>query len=358
MSFKVLAVNPGSTSTKVAVYEDEKELFTRSLAYSADVVARYPSVVDQFEMRKDHVLALLKESGIDVRDLSAVVGRGGMLPPVKSGAYEVNEAMVKRLRFNPVREHASNLGALIAYDIAQGIGVKAFIYDSVMVDELLDVARITGFPEITRTSTSHVLNSRAMAIKCARNHGKAYRDLCFIVAHLGGGISCSLHDHGRLADVINDVEGPFSPERSGRLPGHELVDLCYSGTLDRMAMHRRMEGNGGLKAYLNTVDIREVIRMGKEGKAQAKLLLEAMCYQIAKGVGELATVVCGKVDHIILTGGIAYAEEVTALIKPRVEFIAPVEIMPGENEMEALALGTLRVLRDEERAWEYADPRE
>nr|WP_320131109.1 butyrate kinase [uncultured Holophaga sp.] len=355
MSYKILAINPGSTSTKISVYENEQELFVTTLDHPAEEVAKYATVAEQFGMRKDYVLAFLKEKGLDVNELAAVVGRGGMLPPVKSGAYEVNEAMVKRLRYNPVLEHASNLGALIAFEIAQSIGKRAFIYDSVKVDELLDVARVTGVPELPRTSVTHTLNSRAMAMKCAKSKGKTYQDMNFIVVHMGGGVSVNAHQKGRLVDVIPDNEGPMSPERAGRIGTAGLVDLCYSGKYDKRGMHKKLRGEGGLKAYLGTVDVREVIKMIEGGNEQAKLLLEAMCYQIAKGVGEMATVLCGQVDAIIFTGGIAYSKLVCELVKERISWIAPVEILAGENEMESLTLGTLRVLRGEESAHEYVD---
>ena len=237
MSYKVLAINPGSTSTKISVFEDEKELFTRNLDHPAAELAPFANVAEQFQMRKDHVLALLQENGFDIKDLAAVVGRGGMLPPVKSGAYEVNEAMVNRLRFRPVLEHASNLGALIAYEIAQTVGVKAYIYDSVKVDELLDVARVTGVPELPRTSVSHALNTRAMAMKCARSKGKTYQEMNFVVVHMGGGISVNAHQQGRMVDVIPDNEGPMSPERAGRIGTAGLVP--HPGDEDRAANRRR-----------------------------------------------------------------------------------------------------------------------
>lgn len=355
MSYKILAINPGSTSTKVAVYDDGTELFSTNLPHSQEELAPYRTVADQFEMRRDRILAYLRGRDFDLGQLAAVVGRGGMLPPVKSGAYRVNETMVDRLRNRPVQEHASNLGALIAYEIAVPLGIEAYIYDSVKVDEFIDIARFTGLPEIPRTSISHALNARAMAMRCAREKGSSYSALRIIVAHLGGGISLSLHDRGRMVDVIPDNEGPFSPERAGRIPTTDLINLCFSGTYDRRALHKRVRGGGGLVAYLGTVDMREVERMGQEGDARAALLLDAMCYQVAKGIGELATVVCGKVDYIILTGGIAYSELVTSKIAERVRFIAPVELLPGENEMESLASGTLRVLRGEELAREYEE---
>jgi butyrate kinase len=355
MTFKVLAINPGSTSTKIALYEDEKEVLIKTLEHPTGEIETYSKVQDQFAMRKNGVLSFLRENGYDITKLSAVVGRGGMLPAVKSGAYRVNETMTNRLIHDPVMEHASNLGALIAYEIANTAGVPAYIYDSVRVDELQDVARISGMPDIPRTSTSHALNSRAMAIKAARKYGKKYRDMNFIVAHLGGGISLSVHEKGRMVDIISDDEGPFSPERAGRVPCKALIDLCYSGNFDKKTMHKKLRGHGGLKAYLNTVDARDVEKLIHNGDEKAKLVYEAMAYQVAKGIGELATVLEGNVDAIIITGGIAYSTMLTSWIKKRVAFLAPIEIMPGENEMESLALGTLRVLRGEETAREYIE---
>lgn len=355
MSYKILAINPGSTSTKIALYEDEKEIFCKTLEHPVEQIEKYENVADQFDMRKEVVLSFLKQNEYEVKELAAVVGRGGMVPKVKSGAYKVNETMVNRLKDNPVVEHASNLGALIAYEIANSIGVPAYIYDSVRVDELEDIARISGMPDIPRTSTSHALNTRAMAMKVAKKYGKKYSDMNFIVAHLGGGISVNVHRKGQMVDIMADDEGPFSPERAGKVPCNALIDLCYSGKFDKKTMKKKLRGNGGLKAYLNTVDARKVERMIESGDEKAKLVYEAMAYQVAKGIGELATVVEGKVDAIVITGGIAYSDIITNWIKKRVEFIAPVEIMPGENEMESLALGTLRVLKGEEEAREYVE---
>lgn len=355
MSYKILAINPGSTSTKIALYENEKEVFCKTLDHPAEEIEKYGKIQEQFEMRKEVVLSFLKENGYDINELSAVVGRGGMLPRVKSGAYKVNELMVDRLVNNPVFEHASNLGAIIAYEIANSIGIPAYIYDSVRVDELKDVARISGMSDIPRTSTSHALNCRAMAMKAAKKYNKKYNEMNFVVAHLGGGISLSVHEKGRMVDIISDDEGPFSPESSGRVPCKSLVNLCYSGKFDKKTMQKKLRGNGGIKSYLNTVDAREVEKMIMEGNEEAKLIYESMAYQIAKGIGELTTVVDGQVDAIIITGGIAYSKLLTSWIKKHVEFIAPVEIMPGENEMESLALGTFRVLKGEEEAKVYAE---
>lgn len=353
MTYKILAINPGSTSTKIAIYEDERELFTTSLEHSPEEIEKYDSIQDQFEMRRDAVLNFLEEKGFDIRELAAVVGRGGMLPPVKTGAYEVNELMLKTLRERPYMEHASNLGAPIAYEIAKAAGVKAYIYDSVRADEMTDIARISGMPDIPRMSTSHVLNTRAVAMKVAKKYGKRYDEMNFVVAHLGGGISLNVHEKGRIVDIVSDDEGAFSPEGSGRVPCRLLIELCYSGKYDKKAMLKKLRGNGGLKAYLRTTDARKVERMIEAGNEKARLVYEALAYQVAKNIGELATVVSGKVDAIILTGGLAHSKMLTSWIIKRVEFIAPVEIVAGENEMESLAYGILRVLRGEEEARIY-----
>jgi butyrate kinase len=355
MGFKILAINPGSTSTKIALYEDEKELLVNTLDHPVEEIEKYEKIVDQFEMRKNIVLSFLKDSGYEPDMLDAVVGRGGMLPPVKAGAYRVNDLMVDRLKNRPLIEHASNLGAIIAYEIANLIDKPAFIYDSVKVDELNPIARISGMPAIPRVSTSHVLNSRAMAIKAARKYNRKLEEMNFVVAHMGGGISLSVYEKGRLTDIISDDEGPFSPERSGRVHCRELINLCFSGKYDKKEVVKMLSGNGGLKGYLGTVDAREVQKMIEDGNEEAGLIYEAMAYQIAKGIGELATVVKGRVDAIILTGGIAYSKMITDWISERVEFIAPVEIMAGENEMESLALGALRVLRKQEAARDYVE---
>lgn len=355
MGYKILAINPGSTSTKIALYEEEKEVFVKTLDHPIEEIEKYDKIVDQYEMRKRLVLSVLEENGYNAENLDAVVGRGGMLPPVNSGAYKVNDIMVDRLKNKPLMEHASNLGAVIAFEIAKNINKPAFIYDSVKVDELSDLARITGTPEIKRVSTSHVLNSRAMAIKAASKHNKKIEEMNFVVAHLGGGVSLSVYEKGRLVDIISDDEGPFSPERSGRVHCRELVNLCFSGKFDKKQVTKILSGNGGLKGYLGTTDAREVEKMIGNGNEEAKLVYEAMAYQVAKGIGELSTVLKGKVDAIILTGGIAYSKMLTDWIKERVDFIAPVEILPGENEMQSLALGTLRVLKGEEIAKEYTE---
>lgn len=351
MPFKILAINPGSTSTKIALYEDDKEISRKSIEHPSEEIVKFNKITDQYEMRYNQIMKFLEENNFNIKELSAVVGRGAPLPPVRSGAYEVNEAMVDRLKNRPLIEHASNLGAIIAKEIADSIGVKAYIYDSISVDELDDIARISGLADIERQSLTHCLNMRAAAIKVAEKLGKDYKDCNFVVAHLGGGISLSAHRKGRMVDMVSDVEGPFSPERSGVLPTDKLVELCYSN--EKAVVKKKLRGNGGLVSYLNTNSVLDVVDMIHKGDEKARLVLEAMAYQVAKAIGQLSVVLEGDMDRIILTGGIAYSEMITEWIKKRVAFIAPVEVLPGENELESLALGALRVLKGEEEAYEY-----
>ena len=355
MNYRILTINPGSTSTKIAVYDNEVQILVKGIEHRVEDLEKYERIQDQFEMRKNEVLQALTENDIKLESISAVVGRGGLLPPVKSGAYLVNEEMIDRLVNRPVLEHASNLGAIISYEIAKPLGVNAYIYDSVAVDELTDIARLSGVKGMDRTCLSHALNSRAMAIKYAKNNNKKYEDLNLIVAHLGGGISLSVHEKGQMVDIVSDDEGPFSPERSGRVPCKTLIDRCFSGNYTHREMLKTIRGKGGISSYLGTVDVREVEKMINEGNEEAKLVHDAMTYQIAKGIGELATVVSGKVDAIILTGGIAYSNLITDNIRKRVEFISEVCVIPGENELESLSQGILRVLNKEEEARIYSE---
>ena len=355
MNYRILAINPGSTSTKIAVYDNEKQLLVKTIDHRIEDLEGYERIQDQFEMRKNEVLKSLKENDINLNSISAIVGRGGLLPPVKSGAYLVNEEMIDRLVNKPILEHASNLGAIIAYEISKPLGINAYIYDSVSVDELTDVARLSGIKDMDRECLSHALNSRAMAIRYAKNNNKKYEELNLIVAHLGGGISLSIHEKGKMVDIVSDDEGPFSPERSGRVPCKKLIDRCFSGNYTHREMLKTIRGKGGISSYLGTIDVRKVEEMINEGNEDAKLVYDAMTYQIAKGIGELATVVCGNVDAIILTGGIAYSKRITDNIRKRVEFISEVCVIPGENELESLSLGILRVLRKEEDVKIYSE---
>lgn len=352
---RILALNTGSTSTKIAVYEDLNPILLESIDHSQEDLKPYGKVIDQYAYRKEVVLATLDHHGFSLASLNAVVGRGGMLPPVKSGAYIVNGTMIARLKGDTIPEHASNLAAIIAYEIAAPLKLEAYIYDSVAVDEMIDIARYSGMPAIPRASFSHVLNSRAMAHKYAESIGKKYGDLNLVIAHLGGGISVNAHQRGRMIDIIADDEGPFSPERAGRVPCNALIELCFSGQYDKATLKKMLRGKGGLSAYLGTIDAREVASRILGGDTVAREVFESMAYQVSKGIGEMATVLRGKVDAIILTGGIAHSKLLTDWIVERTEFLAPVVILPGENEMESLAYGIRRVLLGEETASDYVE---
>ncbi|GAB1482216.1 butyrate kinase [Treponema sp.] len=353
-SLRVLAINPGSTSTKIAVNEDGKELLRVSVEHRAAELSQFKNISDQYDLRRNAILGALEKAGIETKSLAAVVARGGFLPPVLSGAYFVNDAMVQRLATSPAVEHAANLGAPIALSIARPLGIDAFIYDSVAVDELDDIARISGCAEITRRSLSHALNMRATALRCAADLGKSYYQSNFIVAHLGGGITLSLHKAGHMVDLVSDDEGPFSPERAGSVPIKDLIRLCYSKK--EAEVRHLLRGGGGLVSYLGTNSALEAENRLEAGDKKAALVFEAMAYQVAKSIGELATVVSGKLDAVVLTGGIAHSKRFTGWITERVAFIAPVKVYPGENELEALAQGALRVLKKEEVAHEYVEP--
>lgn len=355
MDYYVLAINPGSTSTKIAVYKNEERLFVRSIDHSPAEINACKGLKDDFEMRNVLINKELKDQNFNSHLLSAVVGRGGMLPPVKAGGYYVNDDMKKRIIRGPIPKHASNLGALLADAIAKPLGIPAYIYDAVSSDEMREVAKITGVPEIVRQPFCHVLNTKATARKVAQNIGSRYEDRNFVVAHLGGGISISAHQQGKIVDVIEDDGGPFSPERAGSIPLQYIVDMCYSGEYSKNEVKKKLRGMGGLKAHLGTHDCREIEKMIQDGDSHAKLVYEAQAYQVAKGIGELSPTIEGKIDGIILTGGIAYSEMLTGMIKKKVEFIAPVIIMPGENELESLAFGALRIVRGEEGCNEYVD---
>ncbi|MBR2778785.1 MAG: butyrate kinase [Firmicutes bacterium] len=347
---KILIINPGSTSTKIAVNEDEKQLFVQSIEHSAEEIAKYSEIFDQYEFRRDLILAEIEKHGVKASDLTCVMSRGGLLPPVSAGAIRVNQDVVDQLHYHPQNEHASNLGAAIALSIAEANNIPAYIYDPVTVDEMTELAKVTGMPEMRRKSLGHNLNMRAMAHKYAENAGKKYDEVTVIVAHMGGGITLTLHDKGRIIDMVSDEEGPFSPERAGGLPAFQLVDMAFSGEYDKKSLMKKIKNNSGLVAHLGTKDAREIEKMIDNGDEHAKLIYEAMAYSISKHIAALSVVVNGKVDAIVLTGGIAYSKPFTDWIKERVSFIAPVEVLAGEKEMEALAAGALRVQRGEEEA--------
>lgn len=355
MAYRLLIMNPGSTSTKIGVYEDDKEILIETLRHSAEEIGEYPTIVDQFEFRKNVILNVLKEKNFDIKTLSAVVGRGGLLKSIEGGTYAVNDTMLEDLKIGVQGQHASNLGGIIANEIAKELNIPAFIVDPVVVDEMEAVARISGMPEIERKSIFHALNQKAVAKRYAKECNKDYNELNLIVAHLGGGISVGAHKAGRVVDVNNalDGEGPFSPERSGGVPVGDLVKLCFSGKYSEAEIKKMITGKGGIVAYLGTNDAKAVDERAAAGDAEAKLIYDAMGYQVAKEIGKCAAVLSGKVDAIILTGGIAYSKNLVSYIKERVEFISQVVVYPGEDEILALAEGGLRVLRGEEAAREY-----
>lgn len=345
---KILAINPGSTSTKIAVYENETPLLVRNIKHTVEELAVYPEVIDQFEFRKNLVIRELEVNNIPFV-FDAVIGRGGLVKPIPGGVYEVNDAM-KRDTVHAMRTHACNLGGLIADNLASSLpGCRAFIADPGVVDELEDIARITGSPLMYKITIWHALNQKAIARRFAKEQGTTYEDLDLIICHLGGGISVAAHRHGRAIDANNalDGEGPFSPERAGTLPAGQLIDLCFSGKFTKDELKKRISGRAGLTAHLGTTDVPAIIKSIEEGDKKAELILDAMIYNVAKAIGAASTVLYGKVDAILLTGGIAHSDFILSRLKKRISFIAPIHVYPGEDEMEALALNAIGALKGE-----------
>lgn len=351
MPYRILVINPGSTTTRVAVFDDDKQLFSRTIDHGDS--GKLGEIPQQAAPRKECALNALAEEGISLDSLDAIVGRGGMLPPVKGGGYLVNRAMLDDLVNGKSKPHASNLGAIIADEIAKPLGIPAYIYDAVSSDELAPVAKITGIPEITRQSFAHVLNAKAVARMVAKERGKKYREANYIVAHIGGGISVSAHQRGRIVDVVTDDAGPFSPERAGSVPLGYIIDICYSGKFTKAQLMDKLKKDSGMKGHMGTNDAREILRRKEAGDEKAAAVLEAQAYQIAKGIGEMAPPLCGEVDAVIITGGLANSWYITSEIEKRVSYLGPVVILPGEYEMEALAAGALRILRGGEEAHIY-----
>ncbi len=346
----ILAINPGSTSTKIAVFKKTKDLFLKNIKHSSEELVSFSQITDQYEFRKEIILKELENAGICLNDIKIIVGRGGLVKPIKSGIYEVNEALVRDLKVGVLGQHASNLGGLIAKDIAGSInGARAFIADPVVVDELEPIARVSGHPAFERISVFHALNQKAIARQHAKSVSQQYEALNLIIAHLGGGISVGAHKQGRVIDVNQalDGEGPFSPERSGTLPVGSLVKACFSGKYTIDEIKSMITGKGGYVAYLGTNDAYEVEKMATAGNEKAQLIQDAMAYQVAKEIGAMATVLKGEVDAIILTGGIAYGKPFVEKVSERVRYIAPIYVYPGEDEMKALAMNGNMVLNDE-----------
>ena len=353
---KSLIINPGSTSTKLGIFEDETLVSEETLRHTTEEIAQFEKIVDQVDFRKAMILDFLKGKGEDISSFNVIVGRGGLLKPIPSGTYTVTDKLIEDLKIGVGGEHASNLGGILAKGIADEIGVPSYIVDPVVVDELEDVARISGVPELPRVSIFHALNQKAVAKRYAKETGKNYEDLNLIVVHMGGGVSVGAHTGGKVVDVFNALsgDGAFSPERAGAVPPGALVDLCFSGKYTQAEVKKMLIGNGGFNAYLHTNDAREVAKLAlDDGDEFAKTVFDAFICQVSKDIGAQAAVLRGKVDQIILTGGIAYGKYVTEEIIDRVKFIAPVTVYPGEDELLALAQGALRVLNGEEKAMEY-----
>lgn len=357
MSFFILSINPGSTSTKIAIYKDLQEDFTLTIRHSVEDLKRFDRIFDQYEFRKNVILKALEDAKIDILKVNAVVGRGGLVRPIPSGVYRINQKMLDDLRNEIYGEHASNLGAILAFEIAKSIGpnVPSFIVDPVVVDELDEIARISGHPELPRISIFHALNQKAVARRFAREHSKRYDELNLIIVHLGGGITVGVHHKGRVIDVNNglDGEGPFSPERSGTLPVGQLARLCFSGKYTYSEVRKMITGRGGLVAYLGTNDALEVEERIACGDEYAELIYRAMAYQIAKEIGAASTVLKGNIDAIIITGGLANSPMLVKWIQERVSFLAPIHIYPGEDEMLALTEGVYFALKGEIPIYEY-----
>ncbi|MDR0363498.1 MAG: butyrate kinase [Bacteroidales bacterium] len=350
MKKRVLAINPGSTSTKIAVYEGNKAIFLTTIRHTAEELQDFDAITDQFTFRKDLILQELQNANIDIHSIDIIVGRGGLVKPIESGVYEVNERMVDDLFKGVTGQHASNLGGLIAQDIVKDLnGVKAYIADPVVVDELQDVARLSGHPDIPRISIFHALNQKAIARSYANAIQKKYEDLNLIVVHLGGGVSVGAHKKGRVIDVNNALQGdgPYSPERSGGLPALQLSQICFSGKVTQQDVAKMITGKGGYVAYLGTNNAYDVGQSALKGDRYSALVQDGLSYQTCKEIGAMATVLEGKVDAILVTGGIAHNATVIDYIKKHAEFIAPIHVYPGEDEMYALAANGLMVLNGE-----------
>ncbi len=355
MSIKSLIINPGSTSTKIGVFEDETLLFEETLRHSTEEISQYAAIVDQKDFRKKIITDLLESKNFDVKSLDVIVGRGGMLKPIPGGTYAVTDALIEDLKAGVSGQHASNLGGILAKEIGDAIGVPSYIVDPVVVDELMPIARYSGVPELPRVSIFHALNQKAVAKRYAKECGKDYESLRLVVVHMGGGVSVGAHEYGKVVDVFNalDGDGAFSPERAGAVPAGALIKMCFSGQYTQKEVYSKIVGKGGFNAYLGTNDMREVTRRAEAGEEKAIEAKEAFILQVAKDIGSMACVLNGKVDQIILTGGIAYGKEVIDALRERAGWIAPFTVYPGEDELLALAQGAIRVMTGEEEAAQY-----
>lgn len=355
MSIKSLIINPGSTSTKIGVFEDETLLFEETLRHSTEEISQYASIVDQKDFRKKIITDLLEKKEFDIKTLDVIVGRGGMLKPIPGGTYAVTDALLEDLKVGVQGQHASNLGGILAREIGDAIGVPSYIVDPVVVDELMPIARYSGVPELPRVSVFHALNQKAVAKRYAKEQGVPYESLNLIVVHMGGGVSVGAHEKGKIVDVFNalDGDGAFSPERAGGVPSGALIKMCFSGKYSEKEVYSKIVGKGGFNAYLGTNDMRDVVKRANEGDAVAAEVKDAFTFQVAKDMGSMACVLKGKVDQIIVTGGIAYNAAVVEALQERAGFIAPFTVYPGEDELLALAQGAIRVMTGEEKVMEY-----
>lgn len=351
---KILVINPGGTSTKISVFEDEKQIFNKNISHTQEDLESFKTVFDQYEYRKDLILKTLEENDFDISEFVSVVGRGGLMKAIEGGTYSVSEEMIQDLRNQINGEHASNLGAVLAKNIGEEIGAVSFVVDPVSVDEFQEESRITGISDLEKASWLHALNHKAVCRKMAGDLGGKYEDYNFIVAHLGSGISIVAHNKGKMIDGSGGrTDGPFSPERSGGILTYPLIKLCYSGKYTEAEMVNKVSNIGGMYDYLGTKDMIQIEEMIEKGDQKAKLIMDAFIYQVSKEISMYGASLYGKVDRIILTGGVAHSDLVTQGVKERTSYLAPIEIIPGEMEMEALALGALRVIRGEEAVKVY-----
>lgn len=351
--FKILVINPGSTSTRIALYEDSTQVWAQVIRHTTEELAPFSTVAEQLPFRLQLIRGALEEKKLDPAELDAVMGRGGMIPNLKMGGYLVDESLCEALASEKIRAHAANLGGLLAREIAQPLGIPAYIYDAVTANDFPPVAKITGIPDIVRAGACHVLNTHAMGIKYAERLGRPYDELDLCIAHLGGGVSVSAHVHGKIVDSSSEDDGAFAPERSGSVPLMQVIDLCYSGKYTKDEMKDKVRGKGGLYALLGTKSLEEIEHRIEEGDEWAKLVFQAQALQIAKGIGVITGAMKGHIDAIILTGGMAYSKMLTDMVIDHVRFMAPIVLMPGENEMEALAEGCVRILNGTEKAHRF-----
>ncbi|RSK27779.1 butyrate kinase [Bacillus sp. HMF5848] len=352
---RILTINPGSTSTKIGVFEDDRPILEQTLRHDTEDLNKFETIFEQYEFRKHSILSVLDREGINLSKLSAVCGRGGLLRPIAGGTYEVNERMLEDLRTGYNGQHASNLGGILANEIANGLNIPSFIVDPVVVDEMEPIAKVSGFPLIERKSIFHALNQKAVARKVANQLGMTYEAAKLIVVHMGGGITVGVHRNGRVIDVNNGLngDGPFSPERAGTVPAGDLAALCFSGDYYRDEINSMLVGKGGLVGYLGTNSGIDIEKRIQQGDQEAKKIYTAMAYQVAKEIGSASAVLTGKIDAIVITGGLAHSQYLIELIQQYVSWIADIIVVPGEDELKALAEGALRVLRGEEVAKQY-----